>query len=98
MNELCFQVLNWIKQDWKSNPYRCALEILAWALSIICSFVMMLTVPNPPWLILYPIYVSQCAIFAWSSYTRGSIGLLANYAVLVIIDGIALVKLIILYG
>jgi hypothetical protein len=69
------------------------LEIFAWFLSIGCAFTMMLTVPTPPFLILYPLFILQCAIFAWASKTRGSTGMLANYALLVTIDTIALIRM-----
>lgn len=94
MFELFYTTLNWIKEDYRSHPVRCALEILAWVLSIGCSFVMMLTVPNPPFLILYPLFILQCAIFAWAAWTRRSSGMLANYVLLVTIDTVALVRLI----
>lgn len=95
MNELLFNTLNWIKEDWKSNPFRCFLEILAWFLSIGCAFTMMLTVPNPPFLILYPLFIAQCAIFAWAAWTRRSSGMLANYLLLVTIDSVALVRMLV---
>lgn len=87
-------IINWIKDDWRSNPVRCVLEILAWFLSIGCSFTMMLTVPNPPFLILYPLFITQCAIFGWAAWTRRSTGMVANYLLLVSIDSIALAKMI----
>lgn len=88
-------VIKYIQEDWSENPYRCALEILAWFLSITCAVTMMLTVPNPPFLILYPLFIFQCAIFAWAAWTRGSAGMLANYMLLVTIDSIALTRLIV---
>lgn len=95
MENVFYGVLNWIREDWKSHPVRCALEILAWFLSITCSVVMMLTVPNPPFLILYPLFITQCAIFCWAAYTRKSSGMIANYSLLVFIDTIALIRLIV---
>ncbi len=95
MNEILLSTLAWIKEDWKSNPFRCFLEIVAWFLSITCSFVMMLTVPTPPFLILYPLFIIQCAIFAWAAWSRQSSGMLANYLLLVTIDTIALMRMII---
>jgi len=95
MNNLVFGIFNWIKDDWKSNPIRCFLEIFAWILSITCSLVMMLTVPNPPFLILYPLFIVQCAIFCWAAYTRQSSGMVANYLLLVLIDSVALIRLMI---
>jgi hypothetical protein len=93
MNKLLASVGNYIREDWRENPARCVLEILAWFMSIGCALTMMLTVPNPPFLILYPIFIAQCVIFAWAARTRGSVGMLANYGLLVTIDTIALVKM-----
>ena len=93
MTEILYSVTNWIKEDWRSNPLRCFLEILAWILSIGCSFTMMLTVPTPPFLILYTLFITQCAIFAWAAWTRKSLGMLANYLLLVSIDSIALFRM-----
>jgi hypothetical protein len=88
-------ILTWIKEDWASNPLRCFLEILAWFMSIGCAVTMAITVPTPPFLILYPIFISQCAIFAWAAWTRKSSGMLSNYLLLVTIDSIALIRMII---
>jgi hypothetical protein len=96
MTEILFNVFEWIRQDFRSNKFRCVLEISAWFLSISCSVTMMLTVPNPPFLILYPLFIAQCIIFAWSSYSRRSFGMLANYILLSSIDGIALIRLILM--
>jgi hypothetical protein len=59
-----------------------------------CAFTMAVTVPNPPLIIMYPVWISGCAIYAWSSWTRGSFGMLANYCLLVTIDIIGLVRLL----
>lgn len=88
-------IANWVREDWHSNPVRCVLEILAWFLSIGCAFTMMLTVPNPPFLVLYPLFILQCAIFAWAAWTRRSSGMLANYLLLVTIDSVALARMLI---
>jgi len=93
MKSLLLSIGDYIKEDWQENPVRCVLEILAWFLSIGCAFTMMLTVPTPPFLILYPLFILQCAIFAWAAKTRGSVGMLANYLLLVTIDSIALIKM-----
>ena len=93
MRNLLVGIVNWIRDDWQSNPVRCALEIIAWLLSIGCAVTMMLTVPTPPFLILYPLFITQCAIFAWAAWTRRSSGMLANYLLLVTIDSIALVRM-----
>ena len=94
MISFLFSVKQWIQEDWRSNPVRCSLEIVAWFLSIGCSVTMMLTVPTPPFLILYPLFILQCAIFAWAAWTRRSSGMLANYLLLVTIDSIALARML----
>jgi hypothetical protein len=95
LNELIFNIVAWIKEDWKSNPLRCFLEIMAWFMSIGCSVTMMLTVPTPPFLILYPLFITQCAIFGWAAWTRKSLGMLSNYLLLVTIDSIALIRMVV---
>jgi len=93
MHDILLNIFAWIREDWRSNPLRCFLEIFAWFLSIGCSFTMMLTVPNPPFLILYPLFITQCLIFSWAAWTRKSLGMLANYFLLVSIDSVALVRM-----
>ena len=88
--------LEWIRDDWHSNRLRFVVELLAWAVSIGCSVTMALTVPNPPLLVLYPIWISGCAMYAWAAYTRKSFGMLANYILLTTIDTLGLIRLLIL--
>ena len=86
--------IEWIKDDYRSNSFRFVIELLAWAISIGCSITMAVTVPTPPLLALYPIWISGCAIYAWASYTRKSFGMLANYLLLTTIDSIGLFRMI----
>lgn len=94
MNDLFYNLFEWIKDDWKSNRFRFLVELVAWAISIGCSITMALTVPNPPLLILYPIWITGCAMYAWAAHTRKSFGMLTNYLLLVTIDTIGLVRMI----
>ena len=93
MNDLFYNLFEWIKDDWKSNRVRFLVELFAWAISIGCSITMALTVPNPPLLILYPIWIAGCAMYAWAAHTRKSFGMLANYLLLVTIDTIGLIRM-----
>ena len=94
MNELLRPTFDWIKNDWYSNRSRFVIELLAWAISIGCSITMAVTVPNPPLLILYPIWITGCALYAWASYTRKSFGMLANYILLTTIDTYGLIRML----
>ena len=87
--------LEWIKSDWQSNKFRFMVELLAWGISIGCSITMALTVPNPPLIILYPIWIFGCSLYAWAAYTRRSFGMLANYVLLTTIDTVGLVRMLI---
>jgi len=84
----------WIKEDWNSNQFRFIVEVIAWAISIGCSITMALTVPTPPLLILYPIWILGCAMYAWAAWTRRSFGMLANYILLTTIDTVGLVRML----
>jgi len=94
MNDTLWGVVSWIKEDWQSNRARFIVEIMAWIISIGCSLVMALTVPNPPLIFLYPTWITGCAMYAWAAYTRRSFGMLANYVLLVTIDVIGLIRLV----
>jgi hypothetical protein len=87
-------VYNWARRDFQEWPLRFVLEISAWAMSIGCAITMAATLPNPPFLILYPLFITQCAIFAWAAWTRRSTGMLANYLLLVSIDTVGLARLL----
>jgi hypothetical protein len=94
MNDILFNIFSWIRDDYKTNPFRFMVEITAWTISIGCSITMASTVPNPPLLLLYPIWITGCALYGWAAYTRKSFGMLANYMLLVTIDMIGLVRML----
>jgi hypothetical protein len=89
-------IYRWAKNDYNSWPMRFTLEVIAWALSIGAALTMAITVPTPPLLILYPMWITGCSIYAWTAWTRNSVGMLANYILLVSIDLVALLKIILI--
>jgi hypothetical protein len=95
MNDILTGIFNWIKDDYRTHPFRFIVELLAWGISIGCSITMALTVPNPPLLTLYPIWILGCSLYAWASFTRKSFGMLANYMLLVSIDSVGLIRMIV---
>jgi len=94
-NDFLRPTLEWIKSDFESNRFRFCVELLAWSLSIGCSITMAATVPNPPLIWMYPVWISGCALYAWAAYSRRSFGMLANYMLLVGIDIVGLMRMII---
>lgn len=96
MNNIFAGIIEWITQDWRSNRLRFSIEVLAWAISIGCSITMALTVPTPPLLVLYPIWIAGCSMYAWAAWTRKSFGMLANYLLLTTIDSVGLIRMLVL--
>jgi hypothetical protein len=87
-------IFDWIRNDYRTNRFRFVVELLAWAISIGCSITMALTVPTPPLLYMYPIWILGCAMYAWAAHTRKSFGMLANYLLLVTIDSVGLARML----
>jgi hypothetical protein len=94
MNDIITNIFKWIRDDYRAYPLRFIVETTAWFLSISCSIAMALTVPNPPLIIIYPIFICQCCMYGWASYSRRSFGMLANAALLVTIDSVGLFRMI----
>ena len=94
MIDLLRPTFEWIRSDYRTNPFRFAVELLAWSISIGCSITMAVTVPNPPLIVLYPIWISGCTLYAWAAWTRKSFGMLANYFLLATIDTFGLLRMI----
>ena len=95
MNDIFNPTLEWIKNDYITNRFRFCVELLAWSISIACSITMAISVPNPPLLTLYPIWIIGCSLYAWAAWTRKSFGMLANYMLLVTIDSVGLIRMIV---
>jgi hypothetical protein len=95
MNNIVTGIFTWIQDDYRTHPFRFVVELFAWGISIGCSITMALTVPNPPLLTLYPIWILGCSMYAWAAYTRKSFGMIANYLLLVTIDSVGLVRMLI---
>jgi len=94
MNDLLRTTFGWIKDDYTSHRFRFFIELLAWAISIGCSLTMAITVPNPPLIYMYPVWITGCSLYAWAAYTRRSFGMLANYILLTTIDSIGLIRML----
>jgi len=94
MSEILTNIINWIRNDYKIYPLRFIVEVTAWVLSIGCAITMAITVPSPPLIILYPIFIIQCCMYGWACFSRRSFGMLANYCLLVTIDSVGLFRML----
>ena len=90
---MIYDIIDWIRRDYKVNRFRFIVEFTAWLMSIGCTILMAATVPNPPFLLLYPLFIIQCSMLAWAAHSRNSTGMFANYMLIVIIDIVALIRL-----
>ena len=95
MNNVLSGIIDWIRDDYRTHPFRFVIELFAWGISIGCSITMALTVPNPPLITLYPVWILGCSMYAWAAYTRKSFGMLANYILLTTIDSVGLARMLI---
>lgn len=89
-----FNIYKWAQTDFKEWPTRFVLEITAWFMSLACSLTLAAGATDPLFFYLYPIFMTQCAIFGWAAWTRKSTGMVANYALLVSIDLFGYIRLI----
>lgn len=87
-------ILAWIQQDYRTNPWRFAVECWAWAFSIAAAVLFTATVPDLPFVPYLCITITNCALYAWASWSRGSFGLLANYLLLTALDTAALWRVV----
>ena len=94
MNNILAGIADWIREDFRTHPFRFFVEVVAWALSIATSIIFAATVPHPPFFWLYPMWISGCMMYAWAAWTRQSFGMLANYVLLTTIDTIGLLRLV----
>jgi hypothetical protein len=79
-------ILAWIKEDWNNNPVRFCLEVLCWLDSLACAIIVNTTVPNLPFLVLYPLWVMGTLAYAWCAWSRGSFGMLITFLMIASMD------------
>lgn len=84
--------LEWIRADWRSHPVRFIVETWAWAFSIVAAILFAATVPNVPLVLYLGITITNCSLYAWASWHRGSFGLFANYLLLTLLDVVAITR------
>jgi hypothetical protein len=89
-----YSTIEYIKRDYTEWPLRFCAEVFAWACSVTSAVIFACTVPDIPVIPLYTIFISGCCASAWTCWTRGSTGLLANYIFLITIDSIGLARMI----
>jgi len=87
-------IWEWIKQDWRSHPWRFIMEVICWIDSLVCAVIVNSTVPEVPWLIMYPLWVGGTLVYAWCAYSRGSFGMLATGLMIASMDAMGWIKVL----
>ena len=87
-------ITDWIREDWRSNPVRFVIECLCWLDSMACAVIINTTVPNLPFTILYPLWISGTLAYAWCAYSRQSFGMLTTFMMIATMDVMGYIKVI----
>jgi hypothetical protein len=94
MTNLWYLFTNYVRKDWASSPLRTILELYGWAISTVSSLVFAFTVPHPPFMFLYPAWLSALFALTYCAFTRGSVGMVALNVSMIIIDLIGFGRLL----
>lgn len=85
---------DYVRKDWESSPIRTILELYGWAVTTSSSLIFAFTVPNPPFMILYPLWISALFALTYCAFTRGSVGMVALNLSMIVIDIIGYSRLL----
>jgi hypothetical protein len=85
---------SYVKQDWSSNPWRAAGEAYNYVTSAVSSAVFAATVPNPPFMLLYPLWMSGLIVMIFCAISRGSTGILALCITMLAMDSTGFLRLL----
>mgnify|MGYP000971232096 CR=1 FL=1 len=89
------KTLEWIKQDYKSNPFRFCCEVLGMVSNVIAALVLMWYSPNPPMFWAYIFFLIATALLIFGAWSRRSFGFTVMYIIYLGIDGIGFLKTLI---
>ena len=95
-------MINWhktvkfIQDDWYSHPMRLCLEIVNWFLNLVIVILFAITVPDVPYLFVYPMFLVCLTTSMYAAWSRGSFGLLLTSITIFIVDMIAYIKLLLM--
>jgi len=90
------KTVEFVRNDYRSNPTRLTAEVIVWLLNIVIALTVSLTVPITDWSIVYPIIFVALSINVYSSISRGSFGLLMTTLTLMVVDSIGYYRILML--
>ena len=86
--------LQWIKEDFKSNPKRFCYEVIGMLSNLIASLIHMWYSPNPPMFVAYIFFLIATCFLMYGAWSRRSFGFTLMYLVYLGIDGVGFIKTI----
>ena len=86
------KTLEWIKEDYRSNPVRFVCEVIGMTSNLIASLILMWFSPNPPMFIAYIFFIFATFFLMYGAWSRKSFGFTMMYLVYLGIDGIGFIK------
>ena len=86
MKDQIYNIWDWIKEDWRTHPLRFSLEVTCWINNLLIAIIFNTTVPNLPFLLLYPMWIGGSLILSWCCWSRNSFGMLATYLMITVMD------------
>ena len=86
--------LQWIKEDYRSNPVRFCAEVIGMISNLIASLILMWYSPTPPMFVAYIFFLIATVFLIYGAWSRKSFGFTMMYLVYLGIDGIGFVKTI----
>jgi len=88
------EFIAYIKLDWHSHPWRLMGECYNWFVSVVVAVVFAVTVPTPPLIWLYPMWLTGLFITILCAKSRGSFGILMGASSMALIDTVGYIRLL----
>ena len=86
------KALEWIADDFRSNPVRFCVEVAGMIANLMASIILMLYSPIPPMFWAYIFFLTASVLLMSAAFSRKSFGFTVMYLAYIIIDLIGFLK------
>lgn len=86
------KAIEWIADDYRSNPVRFIIEVAGMISNLMASIVLMLYSPNPPMFWAYIFFLTASVLLMSAAFSRKSFGFTVMYLGYLVIDLIGFIK------
>lgn len=88
------KVIEWIAEDYRSNPMRFCVEVTGMLANFTASLILMWYSPNPPMFWAYIFFITASILLMSAAFSRKSFGFTFMYLGYIIVDTIGFIKTI----